>query len=106
MRNAIALTIVLFIGTTAWGVEICHVPPGNSGNPRTIDINENAVGIHIGPNSNHPGDYLGACTPADLSIADLSNLLVVNSAAGKGSNSLVELVDNSDADAGGTLGLN
>jgi len=39
-------------------VVLCHVPPGNSGNPQTLCISPNAVPAHL---SNHPGDCLGPC---------------------------------------------
>ncbi len=38
-------------------VDICHIPPGNPANARTISISVNAVADHI---ANH-GDQLGAC---------------------------------------------
>ena len=40
-------------------VNICHVPPGNTGNPLTLSISINAVADHL---ANHPGDRLGSCT--------------------------------------------
>ncbi|MBL0884213.1 MAG: T9SS type A sorting domain-containing protein, partial [Chitinophagaceae bacterium] len=39
-------------------VYLCHVPPGNSGNPQTLKISVNAVAAHL---SNHSGDRLGSC---------------------------------------------
>jgi len=39
-------------------VLICHVPPGNPDNPRTICISENAVAAHF---ANHKGDHCGPC---------------------------------------------
>jgi hypothetical protein len=39
-------------------VFICHVPPGNSGNPNTLSISVNAVPSHLGL---HSGDRLGKC---------------------------------------------
>lgn len=39
-------------------VYLCHVPPGNSGNPQTLKISVNAVAAHL---TNHPGDKLGSC---------------------------------------------
>ncbi len=39
-------------------VYICHVPPGNTGNPLTLSISINAVESHL---RNHPGDKLGSC---------------------------------------------
>ena len=37
---------------------ICHVPPGNKDNPRTLSISKNALGGH----DNHPDDYDGPCS--------------------------------------------
>jgi hypothetical protein len=34
-------------------VYLCHVPPGNSNNPQTLNISINAVPAHLG---NHAGD--------------------------------------------------
>lgn len=39
-------------------VYLCHVPPGNAGNPQTLKISVNAVAAHL---SNHAGDRLGSC---------------------------------------------
>lgn len=41
-------------------VTICHVPPGNPNNPRTIQVDPSAVPWHL---ANHEGDYIGPCTP-------------------------------------------
>ncbi len=40
-------------------VVLCHVPPGNPGNPQTICIAPSAVPAHL---TLHPGDCLGPCT--------------------------------------------
>jgi hypothetical protein len=45
-------------GTNGKKVYLCHVPPGNPGNPQTLSISVNAVPSHLG---NHEGDQLGAC---------------------------------------------
>lgn len=37
-------------------VLICHIPPGNPGNPQTISVSVNAVPAHLGH-----GDHLGPC---------------------------------------------
>src|SRR4051794_34880802 len=37
---------------------ICHVPPGNPPNARTLSIGCSAVQAHL---RNHPGDCLGPC---------------------------------------------
>jgi cysteine-rich repeat protein len=38
--------------------EICHAPPGNEGNMRTLCIAPSAVPAHL---ANHPGDHCGPC---------------------------------------------
>jgi hypothetical protein len=48
-------------------VILCHVPPGNPGNPQTLCIAPSAVPAHL---ANHPGDCLGSC---DLYYPRLSN---------------------------------
>jgi hypothetical protein len=42
--------------TTGW-VTICHIPPGNPGNPITITINANALPAHLAH-----GDNIGPCS--------------------------------------------
>jgi hypothetical protein len=37
---------------------LCHVPPGNSGNPQTLYLPASAVSAHL---SQHADDYLGSC---------------------------------------------
>jgi cysteine-rich repeat protein len=37
-------------------VTLCHLPPGNPANPRTIEVGETAVAAHLAH-----GDALGAC---------------------------------------------
>ncbi len=37
-------------------IEVCHFPPGNPGNFRTITISENALSAHLGH-----GDVAGSC---------------------------------------------
>lgn len=36
---------------------ICHIPPGNTGNPHTLEVSTSAVSAHLAH-----GDTLGACT--------------------------------------------
>jgi hypothetical protein len=38
---------------------LCHVPPGNPGNPVTICIATSAIASHL---ANHPGDCVGPCS--------------------------------------------
>jgi hypothetical protein len=39
-------------------VILCHIPPGNPGNPNELSISISAVPAHL---SGHTGDHLGAC---------------------------------------------
>jgi hypothetical protein len=39
-------------------VFLCHIPPGNTGNPQQLTVSINAVSEHL---LNHPGDKLGIC---------------------------------------------
>ncbi len=45
-------------GNNLQKITICHIPPGNGGNPQTLCIAANAVAQHV---PGHGGDYLGAC---------------------------------------------
>jgi PKD repeat protein len=38
---------------------LCHVPPGNPGNPQTICVAASAIPSHL---ANHPGDCIGPCS--------------------------------------------
>lgn len=46
-------------GQNGQKVILCHVPPGNPGNPQTLCIAPSAVPAHL---ANHPGDCLGPCS--------------------------------------------
>lgn len=46
-------------------VYLCHVPPGNPGNPQTLKISVNAVAAHL---SNHAGDRLGSCADQGCAV--------------------------------------
>ena len=46
-------------------VEVCHIPPGNTGNAHAITIAESAVPAHLAH-----GDYLGACEGPDDDATD------------------------------------
>ncbi|NCT95011.1 MAG: HYR domain-containing protein [Chitinophagaceae bacterium] len=46
-------------------VYLCHMPPGNSGNPQTLSISVNAVESHL---RNHPGDKLGSCAQQGCTV--------------------------------------
>lgn len=48
-------------------VHICHYPPGNTGNVRTMTVSENAVDTH----EDHHGDYHGACVEDDGILIEL-----------------------------------
>lgn len=41
---------------------LCHVPPGNSGNPQTLYLPSSGVSAHL---REHADDYLGACVGDD-----------------------------------------
>jgi hypothetical protein len=45
---------------------LCHVPPGNSGNPQTLSISVNAVPAHL---TGHAGDHLGKCSQSCDNLA-------------------------------------
>ncbi len=64
-------------------VYLCHVPPGNPGNPQTLSISVNAVPGHI---PGHAGDRLGTCSKSCESLglkadAGQGELIVSPSAA-------------------------
>ena len=42
---------------------ICHVPPGNEGDPQTLELPDAALQAHLGDNEDglHGGDYRGEC---------------------------------------------
>ena len=54
-------------GTGGKKVYVCHVPPGNSGNPQTLEISVNAVPAHIG---GHSMDRLGTCADQGCAVAN------------------------------------
>ena len=67
MKGTIALTIavlaaaLLILSGTAWAapkskIEVCHLPPDNPMNYRTITVSEKALSAHL----DH-GDFAGAC---------------------------------------------
>jgi hypothetical protein len=72
MKSFLAV-LVIFLGLMfplgAWAtnppppghkVDVCHIPPGNPGNPLTIQVDESALAAHL---ANHPGDKVGKCPP-------------------------------------------
>jgi hypothetical protein len=66
LNKIILLFSLLFSVSVSAGnkVTICHVPPGNPGNPQTLHVSENALRGHFDNNGKlHHGDYLGACLP-------------------------------------------
>jgi hypothetical protein len=103
MRNAIILTVVLFMATATWGAPggVPGKPPGNPG------------GSPGNPGGGPGGGDPGGGGPADpgggdsdpFSVAEVSSLLVIHSASRLTSNTLVELIDESDASSGSELGL-
>lgn len=54
-------------GTAGKKVYVCHVPPGNSGNPQTLEISVNAVSAHIGA---HSLDKLGTCADQGCAVTN------------------------------------
>lgn len=46
-------------GGNSGKVYVCHIPPGNPGNPQTISVSINAVSAHV---PLHGGDHLGKCS--------------------------------------------
>jgi hypothetical protein len=50
-------------------VYLCHVPPGNTGNPQQLIISVDAVAAHL---LNHPEDKLGVCGQSSLCDNQLS----------------------------------
>ncbi len=51
-------TVSVACGHNGTKVVLCHVPPGNPGNPQTLCIAPSAVPAHL---AHHPGDCLGSC---------------------------------------------
>jgi N-acetylneuraminic acid mutarotase len=65
-------------------VILCHVPPGNPGNPQTICVAASAIPSHL---ANHPGDCVGPCSlyyaprtnpEADPVVGDIEHAFYVN----------------------------
>jgi hypothetical protein len=68
-------------GTNGSKVYVCHLPPGNTGNPQTLSISVNAVPSHLG---NHTGDKLGSCGQAACTVTPATNAVTqVNASAMK-----------------------
>ena len=63
LTTALLIALGIAVGpNTTWAtgngrVDVCHFPPGSSGNAHTISVSVNAVDGHI---SNH-GDFVGEC---------------------------------------------
>ncbi|MGH7788586.1 MAG: hypothetical protein ACRERC_17075 [Candidatus Binatia bacterium] len=62
---------VLLLGSTAMAgapkVDICHIPPGNPGNPQSISVGPAAVAAHLAH-----GDTIGQCRGCEP-VSDLCN---------------------------------
>ena len=58
---SLALSTVLFSPGDNHKIEICHVPPGNPANARTIEVDNNAWSQGHSVHNNHSLDYVGAC---------------------------------------------
>ena len=57
-------------------VDICHVPPGNPGNPNTLSVSVNAIQAHLAH-----GDYIGncgACSPSAYTNRTIEYLVDAN----------------------------
>ncbi len=52
-------------------VTICHIPPGNPGNPQTITVGFDAVLPHVALH----GDYVGSCTEDPVELQCKSDCL-------------------------------
>jgi len=52
---------VLHIARVEW-VTLCHIPPGNNGNAKTIKVGASSVSAHLAH-----GDHLGSCSGSDAS---------------------------------------
>jgi len=60
--NGTTVTVLNRCGNNNQKVVICHVPPGNTGNPQTICISPNALNPHLSTLWDlHGGDYCGPC---------------------------------------------
>lgn len=66
----ICVTDIRVPGTDGKKVYVCHVPPGNTGNPNTLSISVNAVSSHLG---NHAGDRLGTCGQLPCTVVKATN---------------------------------
>ncbi len=99
MRNAIIFTVILIMATMTWGAPggIPGKPPGNPGGGP-------GGGGPGGPGGGGPGEGGGDASDP-FSVAEVSSLLVIHSASRLTSNTLVELIDESDAQSSATLGL-
>lgn len=77
---SICVTDIRVPGTNGAKVYVCHLPPGNTGNPQTLSISVNAVPAHLG---NHAGDRLGSCSQAPCSNVALASAGVTSIAVSK-----------------------
>ena len=60
--NGTTVTVLNRCGNNNQKVVICHVPPGNTGNPQTICISPNALNPHLSTLWDlHGEDYCGPC---------------------------------------------
>lgn len=74
----ICVTDIRVAGTNGSKVYVCHVPPGNPGNPNTLSISVNAVPAHLG---NHAGDRLGSCDQSPCSAGPVTHASTQSSKA-------------------------
>jgi hypothetical protein len=57
--DTISAAVNVSCGHNGDKVILCHVPPGNPGNPQTICVAASAIPSHL---ANHPGDCVGPCS--------------------------------------------
>ena len=85
---SICVTDIRVPGTNGAKVYVCHLPPGNTGNPQTLSISVNAVPAHLG---NHAGDRLGSCDQKPC-----TTLSVTTSAVASGASTITKDENGSD----------
>jgi hypothetical protein len=66
---------------------VCHVPPGNTGNPQNVCISANSINAHLTTGSvGHNNCYLGPCITQQLcfSTNEITPLIAANNPSAKG----------------------
>jgi hypothetical protein len=67
----VSFSILSGSGYAKGKVDVCHIPPGNSGNAHMINISESAVAAHLAH-----GDALGPC-PNDSVGSSVGNMFTI-----------------------------